>query len=101
MFYKRNELNRFKALTNGIAADGEHNITVLGVDVDKKAPSNVHYIEMEKVYDMMYGLEEGQEAPALNITELCMNDQTTSEELTMFGGWCNIVCEGKFFFCNL
>lgn len=86
-------MKRFKALTNGIAADGnKHNITVLAVDVDKSALSNVHHVELENVYDILYGDDDN--AAAMNITEMAMKESSTSEELTIFGDWCNIVCEG-------
>lgn len=82
-------------MTNGIAADGRHNITVLSVDIDKKPPTNVHYILMENVYTITYGIEEGKEAPAIDLIGLARNSQTTSEELSMYGDWCYVQCEGK------
>lgn len=40
-------------MTNALAARG-HNVTVLSVNADPKAPPNVHYILLEGVYDYMY-----------------------------------------------
>lgn len=77
-------------------AEGKHNITILGPNVDKNPPTNVHYIKLDKIYDIMNGIENGKKAPAFNRTKHFLNKQTTSDELSMFGKFCNIVCEGAF-----
>lgn len=73
---------------------GKNNVTVLTVDFEKNSSPNVHYIHLENVYEKLYGTSDGK-APALNLTELAGNQQSTSEELVMFSNWCNIMCEGN------
>lgn len=46
-------INRNSAFINGLAAHG-HNITVLSPDKDKNAPTGVHYIVMEGLYNDAY-----------------------------------------------
>lgn len=74
---------------------GKNNVTVLSLDIDKKPPPNVHYIHMENVYDKLYGTSDGKEAPAMNLNELASMEQSTPEELTMYGDWCGLMCEGN------
>lgn len=84
---------RFRAFAYELAADGNHNITVLSTDIEKKPPKNVHYIHIEGIYEILYG-KDG-EAPNFNITELVMKDSSHYEDLQLFSEFCDTACECK------
>lgn len=48
-----NFLNRNSVFVNGLAARG-HNITVISADRDKNPPKDVHYIQMDGLYNEFY-----------------------------------------------
>lgn len=47
--------SRNRALMEGVAANKDHNLTIISADIDKRALPNMHYIHLEKIYDVVYG----------------------------------------------
>lgn len=46
-------LFRHKALIHALAAKG-HNVTVLSTDIETNSPPNVHYIDLDGVYEELH-----------------------------------------------
>lgn len=71
---------------NALAERG-HNVTVLSTNVDQTAPTNVTYIEMEGVYDVLYKEHD------VNLIE--MHKETPFESVLTLYGWGQLACIGK------
>lgn len=71
----------------GIAANKEHNLTIVGADVDKKTLPNMHYIHLEKIYDAVYDPEESFDI--MHYTEV-----GPIQTVTGYGVWIIGTCRG-------
>jgi glucuronosyltransferase len=75
-----------KKLIKGLADKG-HNITMVSVDNDTNPPPNVHYIFLEKSYEVLYG---GQDDFLLQVSEFGPLDS-----VLMAFDWFTKSCEGS------
>lgn len=78
--------NRHVVLVNALADRG-HNVTVLSTNVDQDAPTNVTYIEMEGVYDVLYKEHK--------VDLIAMHKETAFESVLTLYGWTQLACIGK------
>ncbi|XP_059613972.1 UDP-glucosyltransferase 2-like [Phlebotomus argentipes] len=46
-----------RTITTALAAAG-HNVTSLSTDIEEETPENLHYLHLDKVYDVMYNPED-------------------------------------------
>jgi hypothetical protein len=77
-----------KPLMDGLVKNG-HNVTAVSPIVDKKNPDNLHYVHLEKSYDMIYN--EAQ--PTQDYGELAQ--ASLLELLGTFYWYSSTTCEGN------
>jgi glucuronosyltransferase len=75
-----------RVLVLGLAAKG-HNVTFVSVDTVEKVTPNVHYIHLEKVYEIYFG-----GADSFNVLEFA--GQTEFESIVEMSDVFTVVCEG-------
>ncbi|XP_059612716.1 uncharacterized protein LOC132259181 [Phlebotomus argentipes] len=46
-----------RTITTALAAAG-HNVTSLSTDIEEKTPENLHYLHLDKIYDVLYNPED-------------------------------------------
>ena len=65
-----------------------HNLTIISADVEKDEQPNLHYIELEQVYQVLYGGPD--KLDIMDMTSL--ND---FQKVISFYDWFDKQCEGK------
>lgn len=66
----------------------KHNVTFVSVDVSKKQVENVHYIELEKTYDTIYGGDDG------GFDILALSQETPLQAISGFHSYAKSNCDG-------
>lgn len=77
---------RNSALVNALAAKG-HNLTILSVDKDPNPPKNVHYIQMEGVYEYMY--------KEIHVDLVGLHNETTMHSVLSLYAFGTVSCIGR------
>jgi glucuronosyltransferase len=75
-----------RVLVVGLAEKG-HNVTFLSVDKAKKETPNVHYVHLEKTYEIFFNGEESMDM-------LAFADQTEIDSVVELPEVCELVCDG-------
>lgn len=87
--FKREKIpSRFRTLNYGLAAKG-FNVTVLSPDKDVST-TNLHYIHMEQVYEVLYNDNETEE---INFVD--MGQQSAYAMVNEFAFFSIVMCEGQ------
>lgn len=77
-----------RALVVGLADKG-HNVTFVSVDISTKQVPNIHYIHLEKTYEVIYGTE-GQDGLDL----MTFTEETPFGALLSFNEFSKLNCDG-------
>lgn len=76
-----------RALVVGLADKG-HNVTFVSVDVSEKTHQNVHYIHLEKTYDVLYG-DDDESFEIMKLTE-----ESSLSAIFAFHDFTKLNCDG-------
>lgn len=78
----------------GVAANKDHNLTIISADIDKKTLPNMHYIHLEKMYDVIYD-------PNDNFDIIEYANAGPIKSVTGYGTWIVASCKGGSFWLVL
>lgn len=75
---------------NAIAANKEHNITVVSLQVDQAPPDNIHYILLENVYETIYNVSAVTDWVAVGLKPI-----SVFKEVDQCTEYCVLNCNGE------
>ncbi|XP_059613971.1 UDP-glycosyltransferase UGT5-like [Phlebotomus argentipes] len=81
-----------RTITTALAAAG-HNVTSLSTDIEEETPENLHYLHLDKVYDVMYNPEDEDFEMEFNYFD--MGNLNSYLQLFMFVDFTEIILKGS------